>query len=635
MSAELHIGSDCAPTGGLADALYFDSGERRLFGWLHRPSAGTMVDLGLVICKPFGYEAICSHRGLRAFAEAASALGVPTLRFDYSGTGDSAEIEPEADQLAVWSRDVVAAISELQRRTGVHRVCLLGFRLGALLATLAAGQCAAVNSLILVAPLISGRRYLRELRTTRLAASMGTVPAKSASDALTEIPAASAGSIEVSGFTFSAATLAALAQVDLTANGAPPVSDILVIDGSSFPAARGWAAQLSELGVPTKYLALPGLVEMIMTAPQFAVIPREMIAAMRDWLLQQLSGPSVQPENGAGRYLDSPPVPSPFAAMSLRDDGPPQQAPLTEHPVFLTSETVLFGIVTETRQCETRRRAVIMLNAGADHHIGPNGLYVGLARHWARRGYVVLRMDLAGLGDSGTRLGQPDNEVFPPAVLDDMRTAIEFLRGRYGVGDITLFGLCSGAYHALRAAAAGMPVNRILMVNPQNYFWKQGMTLNDLQMAEVVRNPGVYRQQVFSGSAWRRLLTGRVNIWRIVKIYLHRPLLALESTLRDLARYMHVPLPHDLGSELQEIDARGVRVVFVFARGEPGIDLLKIEGGSAVTRLGERCRVHIIDGADHIFSQSGPRAIMKKVLSDELSARAYPSAGRAELEGSH
>ena len=632
MTAEPSVGPDSGPAGVMADALYFDSGEHRLFGWLHKSSTGTKADLGLVICKPFGYEAICSHRGLRAFAEAASGLGVPTLRFDYSGTGDSADLDPEADQLEVWAGDVVAAVEELQRRTGVRRVCLLGFRFGALLATQAASRCAAVDSLIVVAPLVTGRRYLRELRTTRLAASMTNDAAPSATSASGEISDASPGSMEISGFTLSAATLEALAHVDLTASGAPTVSDLLAIDASSFPVAGAWAAQVSGHGIRTKYLALPGLVEMLMTAPQFAVIPRDVIAAVSDWL-SGLSTQPGQPGVEAGQPALSGSA-SPLAMMSLSDSVSPQ-SPLTERPVYFNSEAVLFGIVTEPRQGENRRRAVIMLNAGADHHIGANGMHVGLARHWARRGYVVLRMDLAGIGDSGTRPGQPDNEVFPPAVLDDIATAIEFLRSRYRAGDITLFGVCSGAYHALRAAVAGMPVNRILMVNPQNYFWKQGTKLDDLQLAEVVRNPGIYSRQVFSGSAWRRLLTGRVNIWRIAKIYFHRPLLAVESTFRDVARFLHLPLPHDLGSDLAAIDARGVRVVFVFARGEPGIDLLKIEAGSAVSRLGDRCHVHIIDGGDHIFSQSGPRALMQKVLSEELSARANRASLGAELERSH
>ena len=72
------------------------------------------------------------------------------------------------------SRDVMAAVSELRRRTGVQRVCLLGFRLGALLGALAAPDCEGVCGLMAIAPVVNGRRYLRELRTTRLAAMLGS-----------------------------------------------------------------------------------------------------------------------------------------------------------------------------------------------------------------------------------------------------------------------------------------------------------------------------------------------------------------------------------------------------------------------------------------------------------------------------
>jgi len=420
--------------------------------------------------------------------------------------------------------------------------------------------------------------------------------------------------MEVGGFSLSAASLAALPLLELKLQGATPVSDVLVIDGISLPVSRGWVEQLSGQGVRAKYLALPGLVEMIMTAPQFTTIPQEMIAATRDWLGRLAAS---TPVGVAGRHVDAAPV----AAMLKLPDRGAEKHGLIERPVFFTSETLLFGIVTEPRQGEVRRRAVLLLNAGADYHIGASGMYVGLARRWARAGYVVMRMDLAGLGDSGTRSGRPDNEIFPPAALDDVRAAIEMLRSRYGVNDITLAGVCSGAYHALRAAVAALPVNRLLMVNPENFFWKEGMSVNDMQMAELVRKPGVYRERMFSVAAWRKLSTGRVNIGYILRIYLNRVLLAVESTSRDLARFLRIRLPGDLGWDLEQIGKRGVSVVFVFARGEPGIDLLALLGGLSVKRLGERCRVHIIDSADHVFSKSGPRAVLEKILSDELFAR--------------
>ncbi len=615
MSAEPTNLPRLATGAGSAVPLYFESAAHTLFAWLHRPAVQAAPSLGLVICKPFGYEALCAHRAMRAFAEAAAELGVPALRFDYRGTGDSADIDPAADQIDVWLQDVTAAVSELRRQTGVERVCLLGVRLGALLAILAAARSEAVKALIVVAPVLNGRRYVRELRTTQLAAAEpGTVIRR-------DPQAPGVGSMEVSGFSLSAATLAHLSQLELSAPAQPPASEVLIIDRDDLPGARGWSELLPGLGVRTRYVALPGFVEMILTAPHLAVIPQSMLAAVRDWL-RPLQGAVSAPCAGDGEShlgRGEPRLPAP--RLPLAGNGYPTDVAPSECPVFLGAERSLFGIVTEPAADEPRRRAVILLNAGATHHIGSGRVYVSLARRWARRGYVVLRMDLAGLGDSATRPGQPDNEVFPPAALEDVHTALDFVARHYDAREVALGGLCSAAYHALRAAVAGLPVNRLLMVNPQNFVWDEDQMSSDLPPAEVVRDVGGYRERVFSAAAWKRLLSGQVNIWHIVRVYLHRVRIAVESAGRDAARGLHVRLPHDLGSELEEVAARGIRVVFVFARGDPGIELLRIQGGSAVRRLGDRCHVHIVDSADHTFTQSRARAVLEQTLTDELFVR--------------
>jgi alpha-beta hydrolase superfamily lysophospholipase len=635
MSAEPHMASGDIPSAGLAEALYFDSGDHQLFGWLHRPSVRTNGGIGLVACNPFGYEAICSHRSIRAFADAAAKMGVPALRFDYAGTGDSADIDSSAEQLALWCRDIVSAVLELQRRTGVERVCLLGFRLGALLAMLAARQCKTVSGLVLVAPVISGKRYLREMRTTSLAARLGVGSEAAADPAQQQGTSMKDRSMEVSGFSFSAATLSSLAQVDLSNPDAAPVPQMLVIESNTQSSASAWIERLSATGAQTEYQSLPGVVELLITDPQFSTISQPMVAAIRDWL-GRIRGPQSRfteaPRDATNREAI---MPAPVLRVSTGESLP--SAVLIERPVFLGVDALLFGIVTEPRDGDKRRRGVILLNVGAEHHIGSSRMYVSLARHWARHGYTVLRLDLAGLGDSATRPGRPDNEVFPPAAIDDIRAAIEFLRSRYGTTDFTLGGLCSGAYHSLRAAVAALPVNRILLVNPMNFLWSESLTADNLQLEiDVARNVGFYRDRALSAAIWKRIFTGKLNLRRIVRIMTQRPLLVLMSSVRDLARLFRIHLPADLGWELQQLGARGVKMIFVFARGEPGIDVLKLQAGSSIKRLGGLCCIHIIDSADHIFSRSAARGLLERILTDELFAGNawHRDIGRIELDRS-
>jgi alpha-beta hydrolase superfamily lysophospholipase len=611
-------------SGSVARPIFFPSELHRLFGWLHMPAGAPEASIGLVICNPFGYEAICSHRSLRAFAQAAAAVGIPTLRFDYRGTGDSQDDDPLANQLAAWSKDVAAAVDELRRRSGVARVCLMGFRLGALVASLSAAACDAVTALIAIAPVTSGRRYVKELRTIQMAA--GQKGAMSGGEG--------ARALEVSGFTLSAATVDALNDTDLSTLSLPNPEEMLVVDRSESPGARPWADAVIERGAQVRYVALPGFVRMMMTAPHLSLVPQAMVGAARDWLLRFTTGELAEGggqkhELQATQTFDSSERQFSFAAAQSGEI-------LTETLTLIPGAARTFGIVTEPRRSEIRRRGIILLNAGATHHVGPNRMYVTLARRWAEQGYVVLRMDLGGLGDSPIFPGQPENEVYPANAIDDIRAAVDLMRTRYGITSIALGGLCSGAYHALRAAVAKVQVTRIIMVNPLNFFWRKTITQNDLTRLGNVHNPSLYMRQNIASRFWKKLLSGQVNVGRLIEIYAKYGYELVQWRVRDLARALRLPLPRDLGNELEDVASRGIGIVFLFARGDPGIDLLRHQGGSAVKRLGQRCRLHMIDGADHIFSQSKPRAALESIFSEELFARAMPAGNAASpLDRSH
>ncbi|MEP6883768.1 MAG: alpha/beta fold hydrolase [Gammaproteobacteria bacterium] len=583
--------------------LYFPSGGGFLFGWLHQPAAELRTDVGLIVCEPFGYEAICAHRSLRTIADACAGIGVATLRFDYAGTGDSTDIEDDEEQISRWCGDILAAVEELRRRCGVRRVYVLGVRLGALLASLAPIQ-GAVDGLIALVPVVNGRRYLRELRAYQAGAAADGPPA------------AADGTLEVAGFFLSAASVARLTGLDLLKVTSSP-QRVLILDRSDLPAAGAWADGLRALGAEVDYRSLPGFPEMVST-PHAALTPQLMLDALLDWL-RRLEPVPLSPSPSPSR------LPSPTAAapveMHFRTV---QGVELIERAVFLDSERRLFAIVCAAASIPgaappSTRRGVVLLNAGATSHVGPNRMYVELSRQWAARGYSVLRLDLAGLGDSNTRPGRPDNEVYPPRAIDDIALGVEYLRREHGVESVTLAGLCAGAYHALRSATAGLAIDTLLMINPLTFYWQEGMTLSDLQIGEVVRNPGIYAERIFEPRAWRRVLRGHVNLPRIAAVFRRRIALAVGSSLRDVGRLMNIHFSNDLGSELNRLARQHTRMVFIFARGEAGATLLRLQGGSALTAIVDNCRVHSIDGADHIFSQSLPRRELQRLLSSELS----------------
>ena len=596
------------------DTLYFESRRNRLFGRLHLPAAAARANLALVICNPFGYEAIYAHRTLRMIAERAAELGIAALRFDYGGTGNSADVDPSADQLALWSQDVLAAVHAVRRRTGADDVCVLGVRLGATVAALAASRSADIGSIVALAPAVNGRAYLRELHIIRAAASSGADADVFGAAPPPSYDPARPGALDVNGYSLSAATVESLARIDLAALRNPGIHRAFVIDDHIVPVARAWADSLSRQGVTVRYERAAGFVEMLRTAPHLSRAPSGLIALVCDDLARRTVRP-VQVAMPAA--ATAPPADDDATVLELTGPGGDSADGIVERPVFLDEGAQLFGIVTEPAHPRTSRHAVILLSIGADHHIGAGRLYVDLARRWARQGLFVLRFDLGGIGESITRPARRDDDLYPEEALQDIRAASEYLRARYRIDELTLAGVCSGAYHALRAAVAGMALRRILLVNPEHYL-PHGETVDGLHLAEIVRNPHIYRGQIRSARAWLRVLRGDVKLWRILLLYWHRARLALHGVVGDWARRSGLRLRNDLARELEDVTARGIGVLFLFARGEPGLELLRLQTGSAFAAISESCRIHTVDLADHTFSRLGPRHAMAKVLTEEL-----------------
>ena len=142
--------------------FYFGDSRRPLFGVHHPPRAAGRRP-GVVVCPPFGQESLRAHRSLRELATRLADAGIPALRFDYRGSGDSTG-EAEEARLEGWVEDVSAAVEEMRESTGEGRVVLAGLRLGGAMAALGARLVGGAEALVLWEPVVDGAAHLAELR---------------------------------------------------------------------------------------------------------------------------------------------------------------------------------------------------------------------------------------------------------------------------------------------------------------------------------------------------------------------------------------------------------------------------------------------------------------------------------------
>src|SRR4051794_21796423 len=73
-----------------------------------------------------------------------------------------------------------------------------------------------------------------------------------------------------------------------------------------------------------------------------------------------------------------------------------EERPFAVHAGGLT----LLGVLSEPAAGRPAAdTCLVLLNAGALRRVGPNRIWLELARRWAARGLTVLRIDVARLGD--------------------------------------------------------------------------------------------------------------------------------------------------------------------------------------------------------------------------------------------
>ncbi len=573
-------------------------------GFLH-PAAGT---LGVVLCSPWGFEDLILRKAWRLLAEAIAAAGFPCLRFDYPGTGDALGAATDVRDVGEWVAAIGAAADLLKAGGDVEGLVLIGQSLGATLAVEAARARADVVGLQLIAPVVKGRAYVRELAATaRLVADRVGISGDLAADE----------GVNVLGFSLSPAMVASVKALDLAALGAPPARDVVVFDQPDRRAGADLAAHLRGLGADARFEAVAPFHLMVSDATAIQPLP---VAVDRVVAALRRVPPAPPAGRGAGGASEEPP---PGALHGPR---------FREEAVRFGPDEALFGILCQPARARPGAPAVILLNRGLNAHIGWRRGAVDLARGLAASGLASLRMDAAGLGESRDEPGRPPNLIYSDLLLPDIRAAVDLMAGR-GHARVALAGVCSGAYMALRAAALDPRVTDLVVVNTQRLVWNPAESAADV-IRYGLRSMGDYVGDLRGRGALAKLVRSRRRILPAMRFLARRGLRAATARVPIGARSLLGPdtMAARVERFFATLAAQGTRVSLVYGAGDPGLTELRHYFGPGGRDLRQpNVSVSVVPGVDHNFTT--------RAASDWMLAHIVALAGeargttRAEADG--
>lgn len=138
---------------------------------------------------------------------------------------------------------------------------------------------------------------------------------------------------------------------------------------------------------------------------------------------------------------------------------------MTEIAVQFGRDQNLVGVISEPQ--EEIKAALIWLNAGMIHHVGPNRIYVKVARRLIDSNFLSLRFDLSATGDSF--MGPNDMGYFEQAICD-IEDAVEYIQNNYKkIDKIILVGFCASTTYAIKIANQYSDIVKgLVLLNPNS-----------------------------------------------------------------------------------------------------------------------------------------------------------------------
>lgn len=269
----------------------------------------------------------------------------------------------------------------------------------------------------------------------------------------------------------------------------------------------------------------------------------------------------------------------------------------------------LAGVVTDP-DCgfdPRHRPAILLLNAGLLYRVGPNRIYVRLARALASAGFVTLRLDFSGIGDSESRR---DSLTREESWLREAQEAMDFLAVSRGIEHFVMIGLCGGATSAFRITRDDPRVIGAVMIDGYAY----------RTFGYYLRH---YGRRLLSRRRWLNLFTGKSNSGRRLRRMLQIGNVDQVEVNPVGVSYVRTFPPRDATlSDLCVLIDRGVYLFFIYSEGgmEPYYNYeSQFEDTFPSLRSNEKLRVKLVREADHTFTLLSHQRMLVDDIEDWVS----------------
>ena len=553
-------------------------------GMFTAADAGSLTaDCVVLLVSPWGFEDLCLRKFYREIAEALAAQGISNLRFDLPGAGDAAET-PENASLELWLSCIATAAKELKRYSGASNVILAGHGLGATLALMGANRIDNVAGLALLAPVVSGRTYLREtsLWWKLIAADLGLGPEFTES-----------GKVTIAGFDMPATIESDIRKIKEADLGLTRPLPVLAISRTARDSDKALADALETAGSTVTRLPYDGF-DALVTNPLLSKSPAAIVAALANWARE--IAPQTEPREK--------PIKTPDAVL--------QGHGFLETGIRFGANDRLTGTICEP-QSARRGASVLIVGTSYERASGWGGMGAKTARELARIGIASLRFDAAGVADSPPVPGDPAQILYAQSLDRDVHDALSALTMREP-GPAIIAGRCSGGYHAFQTALTDPACQGVAVVNSFAFIWDPGKNVDEALMA-VARPLGDYSQRALNPETFHRILRGEVDLKaafvNIIKQLGARVTAKIAPYLGSLSRRNQ--LKTQIKAAFKQLDERNKQVLLLYGDKDVGLEQVTLTFGPEAAALKRLKNVTFLKLGDIDHNITGTKAQSKVI----------------------